>query len=133
MPKILIVEDTKTHLNILTDMLKYRGYDVIFAYNADDGLKQVEREKPDLIIVDLLLAEHGGTMDGFDFIKSVRDVKKTSKVPIIARTGFHVSEEDEIRALRLGADDYVKKDISHGVLEARIEAHLRRHKNATRH
>lgn len=107
-------------------MLKYRGYEVEATFNGIDGVAQAITYRPDLVIVDLLLVQRGDEMDGFDVIQTLRNTPPTAHVGILAWTGHFVERNDEIRALRAGADDYVSKDSEFGLLEARIEALLRR-------
>ncbi len=124
--KILVIEDDSHQSKPFIQMLKYRQYEVKHAFNGIDGVAIASKEKPHLIIVDLLLVQRGDQMDGFDVIQALRNHPETSKVGILAWTGHFIDERDEIRAFRSGADYFVTKDISFGRLEARIEALLRR-------
>ena len=123
---ILVIEDDPEQSKPFTEMLKYRGYKVLHAYNGIDGVAQAIKHQPHLIIVDLLLVQRGDEMDGYDVIRELRKTPETRSVGLLAWTGHYVSGDDEIRALRLGADDYATKDVEFGTLEARIEALLRR-------
>lgn len=124
--KILVIEDDSDQSRPFTQMLKYRGYEILTAYNGVDGVAQGIEHNPDLVIVDLLLVQRGDEMDGFDVIQKLRNTPSTARIGILAWTGHFVERSDEIRALRSGADDYVSKDSEFGLLEARIEALLRR-------
>lgn len=124
--KILVIEDDPDQSKPFIELLKYRGYEIVPAENGIDGVAMAVRHQPDLVIVDLLLVQRGDELDGFDVIKVLRKTPETSDVRILAWTGHFVKREDEIRALRVGADDYVSKDSEFGLLEARIEALLRR-------
>ena len=101
--KILVVEE---------------GYTVMCVYDGEDGLRAALEEKPDLILLDVMLPK----LDGFEVCKSVR---KTSNVPIIMLTARE-EEVDKILGLELGADDYITKPFSMRELMARIKANVRR-------
>jgi DNA-binding response OmpR family regulator len=124
--KVLVIEDDPDQSRPFVQMLKYRGYEVLTAYNGIDGVAQAIKHHPDLVIVDLLLVQRGDEMDGYDVIHALRETPETVNVGILAWTGHFVEQRDEIRALRAGADDYVAKDAEFGLLEARVEALLRR-------
>jgi DNA-binding response OmpR family regulator len=124
--KVVVIEDDQSQSKPFIKMLEYRQYKVLHAFNGLDGLALVIKHKPDLVIIDLLLVHRGDQMDGYDVIQALRDNPETSAVGILAWTGHFVDEQDEIRALRTGADDFMRKDAEFGLLEARIEALLRR-------
>jgi DNA-binding response OmpR family regulator len=123
---ILVIEDDPEQSKPFTQMLKYRGYEVLHAFNGIDGLAKAIKFRPQLVIVDLLLVQRGDEMDGYDVIRAIRNTSEIKDVGILAWTGHYVDGNDEIRVLRTGADDYVTKDVEFGALEARIEALLRR-------
>lgn len=116
--KILVVEDEKAIADILGFNLKKEGYTVVCAYNGEDGLSAALGEKPDLILLDVMLPK----LDGFEVCKEVR---KSSNVPIIMLTARE-EEVDKILGLELGADDYITKPFSMRELMARIKANVRR-------
>ncbi len=124
--KILLIEDDPDQSRPFTQMLRYRGYEILTAYNGVDGVAKAIQQHPHLVIVDLLLVQRGDEMDGFDVIQALRNTPPTAHVGILAWSGHFVERSDEIRALRAGADDYVSKDSEFGLLEARLEALLRR-------
>ncbi|SRR6266481_682873 len=124
--KILVIEDDPDQSKPFIELLRYRGYDIVPADNGIDGVAKAVKHQPDLVIVDLLLVQRGDQMDGYEVIRVLRSAPETTDVRILAWTGHFVKREDEIRALRAGADDYVSKDSEFGLLEARIEALLRR-------
>lgn len=123
---ILVIEDDTKQSKPLVDMLKYRGYKVVPAYNGIDGIARASEQLPDLVIVDLQLVEKGDELDGYAVIQALREDPSTSSIGILAWSAIFIDGNDEIRALRAGADDYVNKEIDFGRLEARIEALLRR-------
>ncbi len=116
--KILVVEDEKAIADILEFNLRKEGYTVVCAYDGEDGLSHALEDKPDLILLDVMLPK----LDGFEVCKSVR---KTSNVPIIMLTARE-EEIDKILGLELGADDYITKPFSMRELMARIKANVRR-------
>lgn len=124
--KILIIEDEADQAKPIIQMLEYRGYKVFPSQNGISGLAKAVELRPDLVIVDLLLVEHGDEADGYDVIEAIRNTPEIASIGIIAWTIHFVSGQHEIRALRVGADDFVRKDVEFGVLEARIERLLKR-------
>ena len=124
--RILVIEDRQKEAKPIMQLLVFSGYTVIHAYNGVDGLALAAAEHPDLVLVDLLLVERGDSLTGYEVIERLRAVPATAQVGIIAWTSQLVEEKDAILALRIGADDYITKESAFGVLEARIEALLRR-------
>ncbi|HGM9630291.1 TPA: response regulator YycF [Streptococcus pyogenes] len=118
MKKILIVDDEKPISNIIKFNLTKEGYDIVTAFDGREAVTIFEEEKPDLIILDLMLPE----LDGLEVAKEIR---KTSHVPIIMLSAKD-SEFDKVIGLEIGADDYVTKPFSNRELLARVKAHLRR-------
>src|SRR5690348_3444798 len=116
--KILVVEDEKDILRVLKYNLEKEGYRVSTANNGELGLSLFQKEKPDLVILDVMLPK----LDGFEFCRIVR---KDSKAPIIMLTA-KIEEVDRVLGLELGADDYVAKPFSVRELLARVRAILRR-------
>ena len=119
MPKrILLVDDEPEILEISRDYLKASGFDVVTARDGVLGLSAVRREKPDLIVLDLMMPE----MDGLDLCRTIR---RESNVPIIMLTA-RVDEADKLVGLEIGADDYMTKPFSPRELVARVKVVLRR-------
>lgn len=118
MKKILIVDDEKPFSDIIKFNLTKEGYDIVTAFDGREAVTIFEEEKPDLIILDLMLPE----LDGLEVAKEIR---KTSHVPIIMLSAKD-SEFDKVIGLEIGADDYVTKPFSNRELLARVKAHLRR-------
>lgn len=116
--KILVVDDEKPIADILKFNLEKEGYSVICAYDGDDAIKLAETEKPDLILLDIMLP-------GKDGNEVCREIRKTQLMPIIMLTAKD-SEIDKVLGLELGADDYVTKPFSNRELIARVKANLRR-------
>ena len=116
--KILLIDDEPEILEICRDYLKASGYDVVTAGDGLQGLSSARREKPDLIVLDLMMPE----MDGLDFCRTLR---RESNVPIIMLTA-RIEEMDKLIGLEIGADDYMTKPFSPRELVARVRVVLRR-------
>ena len=116
--KILIVDDEKNIVDILKFNLKKEGFDTIEAYDGRQALEMVEREKPDLILLDIMLPEY----DGVTVCKKIRQTLDTPILMLTARE----EEVDKVLGLELGADDYITKPFSPRELMARVKANLRR-------
>jgi two-component system OmpR family response regulator len=120
--KILIVEDDRNLLDTLKYNLRKEGYEVVTAADGAEALDVARRERPDLIILDIMLPK----MSGLDVCRVLR---KEMIVPIIMLTA-KVEETDKIVGLEIGADDYMTKPFSLRELLARVRALLRRSKLA---
>ena len=116
--KILVVEDDKTLLDVLKYNLTKEGYEVVTAVDGVQALEVARSEKPDLIILDIMLPR----LDGFEVCRILR---KETTVPILMLTA-KVEEVDKVVGLEIGADDYMTKPFSLRELLARIRAMLRR-------
>ncbi len=102
--KVLLVEDEKNVILGVRTCLDAVGYDVEIVEDGEEALNSVNREHPDLILLDLLLPK----VDGFEVLKTLKDKEETSKIPIIVLTA-KAEEEDRQRAMDLGADNYMTK------------------------
>lgn len=120
--KILLVDDDATLAEITDFALRRAGFLVVIAATGEDALRLWHEEQPDLIILDLQLPDR----DGWNVCRAVRE---SSQVPIIMLTS-RTSDEEVVRGLELGADDYVTKPFSPKQLIARAHAVLRRSGNA---
>ena len=116
--KILVVDDEKPISDIIKFNLEKEGYEVVVAFDGEEALEKVEGEKPDLIILDLMLPK----IDGLEVAKRVRAKHTTPIIMVTAKD----SELDKVLGLELGADDYVTKPFSNRELVARVKANLRR-------
>ncbi|MCJ7434571.1 MAG: response regulator transcription factor [Anaerolineales bacterium] len=115
---IMIVDDEKRLVSLVESYLKQDGYRVIIAYNGKDALPLAQKEKPDLIILDIMMPE----MNGYDFMRVHRAEHDTPIIMLTAR----VEDDDKVIGLELGADDYVTKPFKPRELMARIRNVLRR-------
>jgi len=120
---ILIVEDEKDIVKMLDYNLKKEGFKTLVAHDGEDALDSATRDRPDLVILDLMLPG----MDGLEVCKALKSETKTASIPIIMLTAKS-QESDKVVGLELGADDYVTKPFSPRELIARIKAVLRRMK-----
>ena len=124
--KILVVDDQKDLLELLDMALSQEGYSVRTAASGSDALAMIAAEKPDLILLDIIL----GDISGIKLTTKLKHEADTSHIPIILLTAKD-SETDIIVGLSVGADDYITKPFSTKVLLARIDALLRRAYPAT--
>ncbi|BCB76799.1 hypothetical protein GCM10022251_49420 [Phytohabitans flavus] len=125
--RILLVEDDGSQAKPFSQMLEYRGYTVRWAQDIVSATRIAREFDPHLVIVDLLLVSTEAEADGFDVITTLRSASfATQAFGIMVWTSHFVNAKDEIRALRSGADEYLRKDAEFGLIEARLEALLRR-------
>lgn len=116
--KILVVDDERNIVELLKYNLEKEGYEVISAYDGFEAVNLAKQDRPDLIILDIMLPGQGG-------LEVCRILRKETKIPIIMATAKG-EEIDKILGLELGADDYVTKPFSPRELVARVKAVLRR-------
>jgi phosphate regulon transcriptional regulator PhoB len=119
--KILIIEDDKDIVEMLEYNLQEEGYETVSALNGETGIALAGREKPDLIILDIMLP----IMDGFEVCRTLKNDNALAHIPIIILSAKS-QETDKVVGLELGADDYVTKPFSPRELIARTRAILRR-------
>jgi len=119
MPKTILIADDATNIRVMVkDYLQEKGYRVVTAENGQTALYVARHEKPDLILLDIMMPE----LDGYEFITAYR---KEADTPIILLTA-KLEESDKVLGLELGADDYLTKPFGLRELTARIRAVLRR-------
>jgi len=123
-PHVLIIEDEEHIVELIKFNLESNGYKVSYAFNGRDGLKRVEMEKPDLVLLDLMLPE----IDGIEVCNRIKSNREIKQIPIIMLTAKS-SETDKIIGLEIGADDYITKPFSIRELLTRIKVILRRYQN----
>jgi two-component system alkaline phosphatase synthesis response regulator PhoP len=119
--KILIIEDDQNISELIRYNLEATGYSVLTAYDGEAGFKLISEEKPDLVVLDLMLPK----MDGIEICTRIRRTEELSHTAVIMVTA-RASETDRIVGLEIGADDYMTKPFSVRELEARIRTVLRR-------
>lgn len=116
---ILVIDDKASVVRLLREYLSEHGYRVVSAGNGREGLIVARHEKPDLLLLDIMMPE----MDGFEFMRNYRKERDTPVIMLTAR----LDETDKVIGLELGADDYVTKPFGMSELVARIRAVLRRY------
>jgi len=118
MKKILVVEDVDFNRDLLVQLLE-DDYEVIEAANGQEGVKLAERERPDLMLMDLSLP----VMDGWEATRQLKANDKLRSIPVIALTA-HAMKGDEEKALAAGCDDYLVKPLDEDELIAKIQKYL---------
>lgn len=116
--KILVVDDEREIADVIGLYLKNENFDVVKCYNGKDALAAVEREKPSLAILDVMLPD----IDGFTILQKIRETHTFPVIMLTAKTEYM----DKINGLTLGADDYIEKPFNPLELIARVKAQLRR-------
>jgi len=117
--RVLVIEDDVFILDGVVRNLQFEGYEVLTARDGEDGLRKALQSEPDLIILDLMLPK----LDGFRLCKALK--RQGCETPILMLTA-RTAEDDRVKGLKMGADDYVTKPFSLRELMARVEALLRR-------
>jgi DNA-binding response OmpR family regulator len=121
--KVLVAEDSSTVRKLVTARLRADGYEVIEAADGEEALRLACEEDPDLLVLDKVMPK----LDGFEVIRALRDIPRTSSVPIVMLTE-RTNEEDVLGGLSLGVDDYMPKPFSPHELSARVKRALLRSK-----
>jgi DNA-binding response OmpR family regulator len=116
--RILVVDDERRMVGFIRLNLEQDGFEVIEAYNGTQALDRLRDSLPDLILLDVMMPD----IDGFEVLRTIREI---SQVPVIMLTAKG-EEDDKVKGLELGADDYVTKPFSPRELVSRVKAVLRR-------
>ena len=119
--RILVVDDDRQIVRLVRAYLEQAGYDVVIAYDGESALHAIRSEKPDLVVLDLMLPGK----DGWEITRIVRGDENLAGTPIIMLTA-RVEDTDKIVGLELGADDYVPKPFNPREVVARVRSVLRR-------
>lgn len=119
--KILVIDDTELTVNLIKEILTDAGYEVIIANDGKKGLQLVREEKPDLVILDVVMPE----LDGFEVCKILREDESNNLMPILMLTAQD-NEDDKLAGLELGVDDYIIKPFNHRELTSRVRNTLKR-------
>lgn len=115
--EILIVDDSKTELLFLTEVLQKEGYRVRTAENADDAMKRLTEGKPDLILMDVVMPGQ----NGFQLTRTINRTPEYSHIPIIMCTSKNL-ETDRVWGIRQGAKDYITKPVDPAELFSKIQS-----------
>lgn len=119
--RILVVDDEADLAELVAYNLKRSGYEVNVANNGREALGLIDRWRPDLVVLDVMMPE----VNGIEVAHRMRDDRAMAEIPVVMLTAL-TDEDDEIKGLEAGADDYLTKPFSIKILMARIEALLRR-------
>ncbi|PIR20990.1 MAG: hypothetical protein COV45_03755 [Deltaproteobacteria bacterium CG11_big_fil_rev_8_21_14_0_20_47_16] len=117
--KILVVDDNKVNVELIRAQLKAFPYEVIPAYDGEDALKKVETHNPDLVLLDLMMPK----VSGYEVCKAIKQNIKTQFIPVIVITALH-ELDDKLKAIELGADDFLVKPFNKLELTTRIKSLL---------
>lgn len=120
-PKILVIEDERALVEVLSYNLEREGFEVLVAHDGQEGLRQAQLKLPDLVVLDLMLP----LKPGLEVCRELRMGPRTREIPIVMVTA-KAEESDELVGFATGADDYVTKPYSMKVLIQRIKKELRR-------
>ncbi|MCW8345200.1 response regulator [Vibrio sp. ZSDZ65] len=126
-PKILIADDEPVNLRILESFLRLEGYQVTLAKDGIEAMATIEKDKPDLLLLDIMMPG----MSGFEVCETLREQYDHAALPVIMLTALNQSE-DRVRGFEVGANDYLSKPFSKQELAARIAAHLQASKAEVR-
>lgn len=121
MPRILVVDDDKKIVRLVQAYLEQSGFSVLAAHNGETALHTIRRERPDLVVLDLMLPDR----DGWDITRIIRSDSALAGTPIVMLTA-RVEDTDKIVGFELGADDYIPKPFNPREVVARVKAVLRR-------
>jgi len=113
--RVLVIEDQEDNRQIMQDMLSHAGYEVLQATNGVDGVAMAENEKPDLILMDVMLPG----IDGYEATRRIKAMPAMAQVPIFAVTSYAMDGEQQ-KALAAGCDEYFSKPFSPRAILARI-------------
>jgi adenylate cyclase len=118
--KILVVDDTANNVKLLKDLLTMKGYAVVTASSGPEGLEQIDKERPDLVLLDVMMPG----MNGYDVCRRIRENPATGILPVVMVTALDPGPE-RIKGLEAGADDFLSKPINQPELLARVRSLLR--------
>jgi two-component system cell cycle response regulator DivK len=117
--RILVVEDHEENRRIVRDLLTSAGYEIVEAVTGEEGVTMAERERPDLILMDIQLPG----IDGYETTRRIKANPASSRIPIIAVTSYALSGDD-VKALAAGCDAYVTKPFSPRALLAKVREYV---------
>jgi DNA-binding response OmpR family regulator len=118
-PRILVVDDEKLNVELLEGILSEK-YEVVSAYSGKEALLEVEKNPPDLILLDIMMPG----MTGYEVCKELKNNKKTLHIPILMVTGL-TEKTEKIKGLEAGADDFLNKPVDVTELRVRVKSLLR--------
>ena len=118
--KILVVDDTPKNVKLLADLLSVKGYSVVTAFSGVEAISQIDAERPDLVLLDVVMPG----MSGYEVCEKIRANPATAMLPVVMVTALDPSEE-RIKGIDAGADDFLAKPIHQAELLARVRSLLR--------
>lgn len=118
--RILVVDDTPMNVKMLADVLKFKGYEVCTAGGGREGLEKVASDKPDLVLLDVMMPD----MNGYDVCRAIRADPATQTLPVVMVTALDPAGE-RVKGIEAGADDFLSKPINQPELLARVKSLLR--------
>lgn len=120
--KILVIEDNKQNMYMITYLLESYGYEVLQSFTGMAGINKAKKEKPEVILLDIQLPE----MDGYAIARELKKIAELRETPIIAVTSYAMPGDKE-RAMEAGATGYIEKPINPDTFVSQMEAYLPTH------
>ncbi|TAN52507.1 MAG: adenylate/guanylate cyclase domain-containing response regulator [Betaproteobacteria bacterium] len=118
--RILVIDDTPANVKLLADLLTVKGYEVATAPNGEEGLKRLAEQRPDLVLLDVMMPG----LNGYEVCRAIRADPSTGVLPVVMVTSLDPAQE-RIKGLEAGADDFLSKPINQAELLARVKSLLR--------
>ncbi len=115
--KVLLVDDEPSIIKMITKRLEFEGYEVLVAMNGEEALEKAKSERPDLIVLDLMLPK----VNGFDVCAELKQHQRSWEIPVITIFSGDSSTDDQARCLKLGAAAYVTKGQGAAPLMAQVK------------